>query len=973
MTETEQAPPDKGTLAGGPDGEAAFYESYPWCLNPYLTVREAAARLGAELARLREVPAGWQRAEVQTNVLLLGCMLLGSVDDYLRGKTFQLPRRAPALPGLGLLRRGLESLGGLLRLPRLRQAKRWRAGWRPALDGFLADLVAGVVVDASGAALSRALEAPLPGDLLGQHVSFPSAFRKHDLTPHDVLALGRLLMERFPGRQTPILLVGLRTAGSFFVPLLRAQLASEGYARADYLTVRPDRGAGAQERAELRRFAREGFTAAVVDDSPRSGDALVKGVALVHAAGFDADRVAALAPEHPATRDWRSGTECWSLAGTTVLTLPPEQRHKVHLLASGDVEKLLAEYFHRQGCSDVCLVLSPAADELTAGLQATEEPRRARLKRVFEVRLRGPDGAEETRWVLAKSVGWGWLGYHAFLTGRRLVGFVPPVLGLRDGILFSEWLPQADAVPARRQEMVAAAATYVAARARSLGLPTNPLPSLGSHQHHDSFRLLDRILGQAHGSTLAANLARPRIRRALCELDCPLPTLIDGKMDRDEWIAGPAGPLKADYEHHGMGKNELNLVDPAYDLADAVLHLELSAGEEESLLARYAELTGDVKVAERLFLNKLLAGTWATANALKYLFRDPPLPGRQQDHHRHFLRAWHYLTVQAARFCGEHCGRPEAPSWRSPLVVLDVDGVLDRRVFSFPATTAAGIDALALLHAHGCAVAIDTARSAAEVKEYCRAYGLVGGVAEYGGYLWDAVARRGRSLVSDGSMAQLARARAALRRIPGVFLDERHEHSIRAWTYEDRSHEGRSLLSLLGGRMASPYVGRFPAPLRTLAVRQVLAEEELNRLVIRQTTLDTTILPREVDKGSGLLALLSLAGQERLRTVAVGDSEADLPMLRAAERSFAPAHISCARQARAIGCRVARRSYQSGLLEIARAIVHPDGGRCPRCPAPLRERAGHLFLDLLHAADRSRGSSLLRALLDPRAYQFFFR
>jgi len=27
-----------------------------------------------------------------------------------------------------------------------------------------------------------------------------------------------------------------------------------------------------------------------------------------------------------------------------------------------------------------------------------------------------------------KSVGWGWLGYHAFLAGRRLSEFVPPIL-----------------------------------------------------------------------------------------------------------------------------------------------------------------------------------------------------------------------------------------------------------------------------------------------------------------------------------------------------------------------------------------------------------------------------------------------------------------------------------------------------------------------------------------------------------------
>jgi len=53
-----------------------------------------------------------------------------------------------------------------------------------------------------------------------------------------------------------------------------------------------------------------------------------------------------------------------------------------------------------------------------------------------------------------------------------------------------------------------------------------------------------------------------------------VPTLIDGRMQRAEWVAGPQGLLKTDYEHHGMGKEELNVVDPAYDLADTILNLD---------------------------------------------------------------------------------------------------------------------------------------------------------------------------------------------------------------------------------------------------------------------------------------------------------------------------------------------------------------------------------------------------------------
>jgi len=62
-------------------------------------------------------------------------------------------------------------------------------------------------------------------------------------------------------------------------------------------------------------------------------------------------------------------------------------------------------------------------------------------------------------------------------------------------------------------------------------------------------------------------------------------------------------------------------------------------------------------------------------------------------------------------------------------VVLDIDGVLDKQIFGYPSTTAAGMRALGLLHSHGRAVALNTARTVREGKEYCQAYGFVGGAA----------------------------------------------------------------------------------------------------------------------------------------------------------------------------------------------------------------------------------------------------
>jgi hydroxymethylpyrimidine pyrophosphatase-like HAD family hydrolase len=939
------------------DAEAAFYGCYPWCLNPWPTVGHAAVYLGAELDRLATMRDGWQAGEVRTNVFLLSCALLNSVDDYLRGPAYRLPRRANLPPARALLWL-IEKATAAVRFPRAARVRRWRQQWQERLDTFLRLFLADGPADPdalarAGTELRPLLPPPLPRRWLEEHTQIPSAFRKQDLTHFDVPALGRKLIAGFPDRQRPILVLGLRTAGSFFAPLLRAFLQGEGYEKVKALTARPSKGLARWERAELSRCARAGHLVAIVDDPPGSGDTLGQAVDLARAADFGRDRIAVLFPTHPRRRHWTDQAESITLAGLPVFTLGPEEWYKQHLLTPEAVEGRLAEYFRRQGYIAATVVPSAAAEKINARLEAgAEETRRIRLKRVYEVRLENAAGRQETRFVLAKSVGWGWLGYHAFTAGRRLAGHVPPLLGLRDGILFLEWLQPADAGTDRKRSLEDAAA-YVAARTRTLALEGNPgaeatrLAKLARSKQHEGFAVLSKMLSRAYGGMAAAGLMRARVQHRLADLPCSRPTWIDGRMRPAEWIAGPAGLLKTDFEHHGLGKNELNVVDPAYDLAETIFQWKLTPEEEARLLCRYAELSGDPTVAERLFPYKLLAGAWALHGALRGLLYQPQLSHRHGDFHQQYMAAWHFLTVAAARFCGDLCRPAHLPRWGGPLVVLDVDGVLDLRHFGFPCTSAAGIQALALLHEYGRPIALDTARSAEEVREYCRAYGLVGGVAEYGAYIWDAVAGRGRCLLGDEALGQLEQARQALGRLPGVFLDERYRYSVRACTYEENG----------------------PVPLPTLTMQQVMAAEGLNKLRFMQTTIDTTLVAREADKGTGLAALLDWVGQPRSEVVAIGDTEPDLEMFRVAGQSFAPGHIRCSRLARSLGCRIARQPHQRGLLEIVRQL----GNREQRTASSRADSSCSLFMDLLEAQDRSRWANLLRAVLDPLAWRVFVR
>jgi len=331
--------------------------------------------------------------------------------------------------------------------------------------------------------------------------------------------------------------------------------------------------------------------------------------------------------------------------------------------------------------------------------------------------------------------------------------------------------------------------------------------------------------------------------------------------------------------------------------------------------------------------------------------QNPRLVGRRDTFHRQYICAWNFLVSQTVRECGKLCQAPAGASWHNPLVVIDIDGVLDRMVFGFPSTTAAGIKALSLFSSHGFAVALNTARTLREVKEYCEAYGLAGGVAEYGGVAWDRVTNRELSLVGPESMRELEEARGALRRIPGIFLNEDYQFSLRAFTYQN----GRTV------------------PLPRLLAQDLLAGLRLDRLQTHHTGLDTAITAKETDKGVGLRALLSLSGLAAPQVTAIGDSEPDLAMFRVAARSFAPGNVSCRKEAQLLRCHIAKSAYQPGLLEIAQKIIHPAGDRCEHCrcvDANWRQDQS-LFVSLLKVADQKPLPLLLRNCFDPALLKVF--
>ncbi|PYY16284.1 MAG: hypothetical protein DMG61_04670, partial [Acidobacteria bacterium] len=704
----------------------------------------------------------------------------------------------------------------------------------------------------------------------------------------------------------------------------------------------------------LRRAAVKNARALIIDESIHSGQTLAKTVGLLRLAGFTDDAIVILNPVEPAIPEWKNSSVFRCISQIPVITLEPAERYKQRLLDSNPaVEERLNEYFNARGHRSATIVESQTTEELNDLWRTAPNRVDVRLKRIYRVHLTDSAGKKETRHILAKSVGWGWLGYHAFWAGQQLQEFVPPMLGVREGILYTEWFPQTpDSLhsPRDRQTIIETLASYVATRARNLVLESDPASDLVNEGRHRGFQILARALAGAYSSRFVAAMKRQSIQRELARKNCQGAVLTDGKMSQAEWISVDSRLLKTDFEHHGQGKNELMMTDPAYDLADAIFQFGLSEAESAKLVDAYAQQTGDREVGQRLFFNKLLAGLWAQDQAILGL-QNPRLLKLRTKFHEEYIAAWNFLVAETIRECGKLCQRPRDVQWSSPLVVADIDGVLDRMVFGFPSTTAAGIEAISLLHAHGFAIALNTARTLREVKQYCASYGFVGGVAEYGAVCWDGATDREIALVSSESREQLEEVRNAFLRIPGVFLNEDYRYSLRAFTYQ-------------GGRTV---------PVPSLLVQDLLAGLKVDRLQAHHTGLDTAILAKESNKGSGLLSLLDAVSHTGCETLAIGDTEPDLSMFRVARRSFAPGHIPCRREAQLLRCGIADHAYQPGLLQIARRIIHPNGESCDRCHTvkSALSRNDGLFVSLLKAADQKPQSLLLRNGINPSALLLF--
>ncbi|WP_152627884.1 hypothetical protein [Streptacidiphilus neutrinimicus] len=883
--------------------------------DPFATLDEALAGLCSALA-----------ADEWLDAFLWAAGASQIVEDRIDGVTWP-PRRllvhlarhsgdGPGVrPALRLASRALDAVGaGYRAAPPTRALRAWAAE-ATRVTVTLAGLALGH--DPGPVTAGRVLAGPgRVAQLVGRELLRPPAcFRSFDQHPEDMAELARRFALVYPAREPPLLVLGVRTSGSYLAPLLAAALRGLGYRRVAVATTRPGvpppRGAASAARVLL------------VDDPPVTGGALADVAAALERAGVPAPAIVpvfacfgdpALVPDR--------------LARLDCVTLPGSAWHVPALLApralAGLVPRLLG-------------------DVRVLGVRAAEPGPVARgghLSVPLTAVVAHPDGAREELALCAEWTGVGRFGRLAPATAAALDGFVPRVRGFADGVLLSDRPNGGRSDPgdpsggARQPVTPREVAVYLAERERRLPLHEDRSGRLGGRDPvwESAARTLAPALGRA-AVLLRPALVQPLTRCLLAS--APRPCLVDGRTAPEHWATDPAGARrKLDWAEGGFASLDLACYDAVYDLAGAVAHGPPDDEAERELLRHYAELTGRRVDPARWFLFQLV-------QARNTVRLTPGADG--QDGPALRARARRAQARAAQRFLADALladldERPPASEPRG-WCVLDVDGVLETDVLGFPAASPLGVTALRALRAHGYRPLLATGRSLTEVRDRCAAYGLAGGVGEYGATCVDAGsgrvrvalddARRGRG---DGGLGSLLASR------PGHETDPLSHWCVRAAI---RHPDGR----------------RTGLPEQETA--ELLSEPRFGRLFDAVPgDAQTDFVPRGADKAKGVRALLALMGEPAEPPVlAVGDGPADLPLLRWARNAAVPAH---ARKLAETGIHVTSGAYQSGLADAVAALLGHRPGRCPVCRPPSLPHETRAVLAVLALPEAGRRGALTR-------------
>src|SRR5438105_11282854 len=180
-------------------------------------------------------------------------------EDRLHRDVLGLGKTSSVLPWrVGTAARALHAAGVALRPERrLRRHQQELA----ELTGRLADAVAGGPLPPLSVPELRRVPRGLARDV----VRLPNCFRSFDQHPDDCRRPSALYARRGERPDRPLLVLGLRTSGSYLAPLTASYLRAAGFEHVETMTFRPGQRWLGAERRRLRRFGRSGRAVRLID------------------------------------------------------------------------------------------------------------------------------------------------------------------------------------------------------------------------------------------------------------------------------------------------------------------------------------------------------------------------------------------------------------------------------------------------------------------------------------------------------------------------------------------------------------------------------------------------------------------------------------------------------------------------------------------------------------------------------------
>jgi hydroxymethylpyrimidine pyrophosphatase-like HAD family hydrolase len=907
------------------------------------------------------------------SVFLLLAGLHQVLEDHLHREPDLVERAEARLQELG--RRGaaparaLASVRGLASRARSeRPGERRLVDWSESLGDLLEEAAREVVAPGDGIgprAIRRAWRAlatavpRVPEPVLDALANLPNPFAGFDQLPGDCAELMRRFASRWPDRDRPVLVLGVRTSGTYLAPLQSSALRSLGYRQVEMLTARAGQRWRRSEEDMVRAAGRGGLVV-LTDDPPASGRTLAALAAECVELGVPREAVVLslglLGPESSLPEPLRPYPSVLLPRGEWAIEQrlsPPSVRAALGSLLGG-------RRLRGPGGEAVTVRSVEGVERLDGTPESATAPRRHARGR-YRVRLEGMDGERIDRRVLVRGTGLGRFAGYPRAVAAALREYLPELHGMADGLLYRA-LPPEDrrADRAGWEGIEAAIASYVLARRERL--PVDPGRAARAVEDRMSFDLVADMLGWAllHSQRmLAFPLTWEAARRLLAH---DRPALVDGAMAASNWYlpspAPAAGALKEAADEDAFANAAKLSYDPLFDLASAAASFAveetLRGGPPPGhppfpgrLRSEFAARSGEPVDGERWLLHQLLHNRYELSQLRE---RGPsPEDGGEDGWARRLLAVERALAAAEQQYVADlYLSDLEVPR-DGPLCAIDVDWTLESRWLDFPALTPLGAIALRALARHGYRPLIATGRSLAEVRRRCGAYRLAGGVAEYGAVAYDNASGRTLGLLSPDQSAELARLREQLRRMPGVRLDEEHEHSVRALRLtEDGRRRGLSEEAIAEALEGAGVEG---------SVQVVYGH------------LQTDFAPAAATKGTGVLALAEALGGEphagRPLAFAIGDDSPDAPMLALAEHRFAPGNAGPdLLQALGPSLRptVVEGRQAAGLLEAVGAFLGHEPRHCDTCAAPRPPARARLLAGPLAALDGPR-SERVRQLL----------